>query len=69
MTSPNRDKYSTSSKADILNSETIVASLFFERVFGTKAQKALTVSVALRYDHRNDFNWSSTLTWRYITAR
>ncbi|KAH9165615.1 amino acid/polyamine transporter I [Lactarius sanguifluus] len=35
------------SKADIVNSETTVASLFFERVFGTKAQKALTVFVAL----------------------
>ena len=54
---------------DILNSGTIVASLFFESVFGTEAQKVLTVFVALRYDYRNDFNWSSTLTWRYITAR
>jgi L-type amino acid transporter 9 len=42
---------SASSKADILHSGTTVASLFFERVFGTKAQKALTVFVALRYDH------------------
>ncbi|KAH8989891.1 amino acid transporter [Lactarius hatsudake] len=44
------------SKADIVNSETTVASLFLESVFGTKAQKALTVFVALRYDHRNHFN-------------
>ena len=40
-----------SSKADILNSGTTVASMFFESVFGAKAQKALTVFVALRYDH------------------
>ncbi|KAH9061837.1 amino acid transporter, partial [Lactarius deliciosus] len=31
------------SKADIVNSETTVASLFLESVFGTKAQKALTI--------------------------
>ncbi|KAN0135782.1 high-affinity methionine permease [Lactarius tabidus] len=40
--------FAASSKADIVNSGTIVASLFFESVFGTKAQKALTVFVALR---------------------
>ena len=62
-------QYSASSKADILNSGTIVASLFFESVFGAKAQKALTVFVALRYDLRNHFIWSSTLIWRYVTAR
>ncbi|KAH9012555.1 amino acid transporter [Lactarius hengduanensis] len=39
--------FAASSKADIVNSETTVASLFFESVFGTKAQKALTVFVAL----------------------
>ncbi|KAH9038786.1 amino acid transporter [Lactarius pseudohatsudake] len=48
--------FAASSKADIVNSDTTVASLFFESVFGTKAQKALTVFVALRYDHRNHFN-------------
>ncbi|KAF8266355.1 amino acid transporter [Lactarius quietus] len=39
--------FAASSKADIVNSGTIVASLFFESVFGTNAQKALTVFVAL----------------------
>jgi amino acid transporter len=50
-TSPKRHQCSASSKADIVNSGTIVASLFFESVFGTKAQKVLTVFVALRYDY------------------
>jgi L-type amino acid transporter 9 len=50
-TSHIRHQFSATSKADILHSGTKVASLFFERVFGTEAQKALTVFVALRYDH------------------
>ena len=41
--------YSTSSKEDILKSGTTVASLFFNNVFGSYAQKALTGFVALRY--------------------
>ncbi|KAI0294040.1 amino acid transporter [Multifurca ochricompacta] len=41
--------FAASSKADILKSGTTVASLFFGNVFGTNAQKALTVFVALRY--------------------
>ncbi|KAF8267510.1 amino acid/polyamine transporter I, partial [Lactarius quietus] len=45
--------FAGSSEADIVNSGTIVASLFFESVFGTKAQKALTIFVALRCDHSN----------------
>lgn len=40
--------YSASSKTDILESDTTVASLFFENVFGVQAQRALTVFVALR---------------------
>ncbi len=40
--------YSASSRIDILESDTTVASLFFESVFGVQAQKALTVFVALR---------------------
>jgi solute carrier family 7 (L-type amino acid transporter), member 9/15 len=36
-------------KEEILNSGVTVASLFFEKVFGTEAQKALTVFVALRW--------------------
>ena len=35
-------------KEEILKSGTTVASLFFHNVFGAKAQKALTVFVALR---------------------
>ena len=50
-TSPTHHLCSASSKVDIINSGTTVASLFFESVFGTEAQKALTVFVALRYDH------------------
>jgi len=42
--------YSASSKTDILESDTTVASLFFENVFGLQAQRALTVFVALRCD-------------------
>ena len=40
--------YSASSKTDILESDTTVASLFFENVFGVQAQRALTAFVALR---------------------
>ena len=40
--------YSASSKTDILESDTMVASLFFKNVFGAQAQRALTVFVALR---------------------
>jgi L-type amino acid transporter 9 len=47
--SPNVSNCSASSKKDILKSGTTVASLFFKNVFGSHAQKALTVSVALRY--------------------
>ena len=36
------------SKEEILASKVTVASLFFKNVFGTQAQKALTVFVALR---------------------
>lgn len=39
--------FSASSKTDILESDTTVASLFFENVFGVQAQRALTVFVAL----------------------
>lgn len=38
-----------SSKQEILDSGVTVASLFFGKVFGSAAQKALTVFVALRY--------------------
>lgn len=37
------------SKEEIANSGTTVASIFFKNVFGEKAQKVLTVFVALRY--------------------
>jgi hypothetical protein len=47
-TVPWRDPHSASSKSDILESGTTVASLFFENVFGAQAQKALSVFVALR---------------------
>src|SRR5260221_9811941 len=47
-TAPRREPRSASSKSDILESGTTVASLFFENVFGAQAQKALTVFVALR---------------------
>ncbi|KAI0287365.1 amino acid transporter [Russula brevipes] len=40
--------FAASPKTAILESGTTVASLFFENVFGTQAQKALTVFVALR---------------------
>ena len=36
------------SKEEIRSSGVTVASLFFKKVFGAKAQKALTVFVALR---------------------
>jgi len=39
--------FAASSKSDILESGTTVASLFFENVFGAQAQKALSVFVAL----------------------
>jgi len=39
--------FAASSKKDILKSGTTVASLFFKNVFGSHAQKALTVFVAL----------------------
>jgi solute carrier family 7 (L-type amino acid transporter), member 9/15 len=35
-------------KEEIKNSDTTVAALFFENVFGTKAERALSVIVALR---------------------
>ena len=41
-------KRSASSKEDILESGTTVASLFFKNVFGSQTQQALTVFVALR---------------------
>lgn len=40
---------SAASKQQILNSGVTVASLFFGEVFGSQAQKALTVFVALRF--------------------
>ncbi|ETW77742.1 amino acid transporter [Heterobasidion irregulare TC 32-1] len=40
--------FSAASKPQILKSGVTVASLFFKNVFGTKAQKALSVFVALR---------------------
>lgn len=40
--------FSATSKEDIVQSGVTVASLFFGKVFGTEAQKALTVFVALR---------------------
>ncbi|KAI9447220.1 amino acid transporter [Lactarius psammicola] len=54
--------FAASSKTDILNSGTTVASLFFESVFGTKAQKALTVFVALSA-------LGNVLTAAYTSAR
>jgi hypothetical protein len=39
---------SAATKEEILNSGNTVASIFFGEVFGTRAQKALTVFVALR---------------------
>lgn len=39
--------FAASSKSDILESGTTVASLFFENVFGAQAQKALSVFIAL----------------------
>lgn len=39
--------FAASSKTDILESDTTVASLFFENVFGVQAQRVLTVFVAL----------------------
>lgn len=40
--------FAAATKQQILNSGVTVASLFFKEVFGEKAQKALTVFVALR---------------------
>lgn len=40
--------YRAATKEDIKNSNTTVAALFFENVFGTKAERALSVIVALR---------------------
>ena len=40
---------SVATKEEIVNSGVTVASLFFRKVFGPQAQKALTVFVALRY--------------------
>ena len=39
---------SAATKEEIVNTGVTVASLFFHNVFGTEAQKALTVFVALR---------------------
>ena len=41
-------KCSAATKQEIVESGVTVASLIFHNVFGEKAQKALTVSVALR---------------------
>lgn len=41
--------FSAATKEEIQNAGVTVASLFFKNVFGTEAQKALTVFVALRY--------------------
>lgn len=41
--------FAAASKEDILESGVTVASLFFREVFGTRAQQALTVFVALRF--------------------
>ena len=40
--------YRAATKEEIINSKTTVAALFFENVFGTKAERALSVIVALR---------------------
>lgn len=40
--------FAAASKDEILDSGVTVASLFFDKVFGEKAQQALTVFVALR---------------------
>ena len=40
--------YRAASKEEILASKVTVASLFFKNVFGTQAQKALSVFVGLR---------------------
>ena len=40
--------YRAATKEEIINSNTTVAALFFENVFGTKAERALSVIVALR---------------------
>ena len=39
---------SAATKEEITNSGVTVASLFFRKIFGEKAQKALSVFVALR---------------------
>jgi len=49
MVSINPDTFSAASKEEIRKSGVTVASLFFGKVFGEKAQKALTVIVALRF--------------------
>lgn len=41
--------FAAASKEEILDSGITVASLFFQKVFGEHAQRALTVFVALRY--------------------
>ena len=40
--------YRSATKEEIKKSNTTVAALFFENVFGTKAERALSVIVALR---------------------
>ena len=40
--------YRAATKEEIKNSGTTVAALFFENVFGTKAERVLSVIVALR---------------------
>ena len=40
--------YRAATKDEIKNSGATVAALFFENVFGTKAERALSVIIALR---------------------
>jgi solute carrier family 7 (L-type amino acid transporter), member 9/15 len=40
--------YRAATKDEIKNADTTVAALFFGNVFGTKAERALSVIVALR---------------------
>ena len=47
--------YRAATKEEIINSKTTVAALFFENVFGTKAERALSVIVALRWSYISDF--------------
>ncbi|KAH8112480.1 amino acid transporter [Phellopilus nigrolimitatus] len=58
--------FAAATKEEIMESGVTVASLFFEKVFGTEAQKALTVFVAL--SPNNSYFLFTQCSWNVMTV-